>query len=164
MPKKSGSPYLQDADRLADVIAAIQVMGTYKFYKLSFDKWADRISGDLSEGEHWRKVFIDHPEFFRLDSQREKASLVWRRQYPKRFQVDEERKLSAIEYKQLTKGQKKRISRNPLTPIDIKALIDTAIDLHSRALEHRKEKRWWLPLATVAGSLIGSIVGVLWKK
>ena len=40
---KSGSPYLNDDNRLGDVIAAIQAMGTYKFYKLSFDNWADRV-------------------------------------------------------------------------------------------------------------------------
>lgn len=31
----TNSPYLSDLNRLADVIAAIQVMGTYKFYKLN---------------------------------------------------------------------------------------------------------------------------------
>jgi hypothetical protein len=33
----SGSPYPANSGRLADVIAAIQAMGTYKFYKLSFE-------------------------------------------------------------------------------------------------------------------------------
>ena len=32
----SKSPYLVDDHRLADVIAAIQAMGTYKYYKLDF--------------------------------------------------------------------------------------------------------------------------------
>jgi hypothetical protein len=32
----SESPYLPNSGRLADVIAAIQAMGTYKFYKLTF--------------------------------------------------------------------------------------------------------------------------------
>ena len=162
--QKSGSPYLHDSNRLGDVIAAIQAMGTYKFYKLSFDKWADRISGDASKGEHWRRVFEEHPEFFRLDGQRERASLVWRRQYPKRFHVDEERRLPRDEFYQLTEEQKARVSRNPLTPDDIKALIDTAINLHSRALEQQRERRWWLPLASAVGALIGAIIGGLLKK
>ena len=162
--QKSGSPYLHDSYRLGDVIAAIQAMGTYKFYKLSFDKWADRISGDTSKGEHWRRVFEEHPEFFRLDGQRERASLVWRRQYPKRFHVDEERRLPRDEFYQLTEEQKARVSRNPLTPDDIKALIDTAINLHSRALEQQRERRWWLPLASAVGALIGAIIGGLLKK
>ena len=40
------SPYLRDPNRLGDVIAAIQAMSTYKFYKLSFAGWADRMSAD----------------------------------------------------------------------------------------------------------------------
>ena len=37
------SPYLQEK-RFANVLAAIQVMATYKFYKLDFKGWAVRIS------------------------------------------------------------------------------------------------------------------------
>jgi hypothetical protein len=161
MPK---SPYLRDPNRLGDVIAAIQAMSIYKFYKLTFEGWADRISGDKNKTEYWRKVFEEHPEFFRLDSQREKASLVWRRQYPKRLKVDDEQRLSADEFNKLTSEQKARVSRNPLTPNDIKTLVDTAIDLHSRALEHQREKRWWLPVASVVGGLIGALIGALLKR
>src|SRR5215212_938906 len=102
----SKSPYLNDPNRLADVISAIQVTSTYKFYKLTFDAWADRISADSSRGEYWKKIFEQHPEFFRLDGQRQKASLVWRRQYPKRFQVDDERVLTRAEYDSLTETEK----------------------------------------------------------
>ncbi len=157
------SPYLVDPNRLGDVIAAIQAMGTYKFYKLSFEKWADRISGDSSKSDHWRTIFQEHPEFFRLDGPRERASLVWRRQYPKRFHVDKESRLSRDEYYQLTNEEQARVSRNPLTPDDIKALIGTAIDLHARALEQKKEGRWWLALMSAAGGLIGAILGALLK-
>jgi len=76
MTDSTNSPYLGDSNRLADVIAAIQAMSTYKFYKLSFDAWADRISGDSSRADYWRIIFEQHPEFFRLDTERAKASLV----------------------------------------------------------------------------------------
>ena len=82
------SPYLREDGRLGDVIAAIQAMATYKFYKLEFKGWADRISADETLAEHWRQVFQEHPEFFRLDGERKRASLVWRRQHPKRYSVD----------------------------------------------------------------------------
>jgi hypothetical protein len=90
---------------------------------------------------------------------RERASLVWRRQYPKRFDVEGERSLSREEFYQLTDEEKARVSRTPLTPADIKALIDTAINLHSQSLEQRKERRWWIPLASAIGGLVGGIAG-----
>jgi len=157
------SPYLDDSQRLGDVIAAIQAMATYRYYKLSHEDWADRIVADKVQAAKWRAIFIGHPEFFRLDSAREKASLVWRRQFPKRYSVDTGQVMSHAEYEALSETQKLRISRIPLTSPDIKALVDTAVNLHSRALEHQKDKRWWLALAGAAGGLVGSVVGSLLK-
>jgi hypothetical protein len=154
------SPYLANSGRLADVIAAIQGMGTNKFYKLSFEGWADRITANKNQALYWKNVFEQHPEFFRLDGAREKASLVWRRQYPKRFHVDLEKRLSVEEFQALSEEQKGRVSRGPLTPDDIKALVDTAISLHSRALESEHARKWWIPLASSAiGGLLGAILG-----
>lgn len=161
--KAASSPYLADAARLGDVIAAIQAMATYKFYKLSHEDWADRIAADKAQCDKWKQIFLQHPEFFRLDSAREKASLVWRRQFPKRFDVDEMRVISNDEYEVLTDVQKLRISRVPLAASDIKTLIDTAVNLHSRALEEQKDRRWWVALASAGGGLVGSITGALLK-
>ena len=157
----SESAYLRDPNRLGDVIAAIQAMAVYKFYKLSFADWADRISADKSQAERWRGIFIDHPEFFRLDGNKERASLVWRRQFPRRYDVDQERSLSLEECNLLSPEGSLRISRNPLSSSDIKALVDTAVNLHSRALEQQKDKRWWLALASAGGGLLGALVGKL---
>ena len=161
--KTALSPYLRDPGRLGDVIAAIQAMATYKFYKLPFATWADRMSADESLADKWKQVFLEHPEFFRLDSGKEKASLVWRRQFPKRYDVDAEKVLTGTEYDALTNAQKIRVSRVPLSSSDIKALVDTAVNLHSRALEHQKDKRWWVALAGAVGGLVGSILGTLLK-
>ena len=106
-------------------------------------------------------MFLEHPEFFRLDSARAKASLVWRRQFPKRYDVDAEKTLTSEEYYALTSVQQLRVSRIPLSSADIKALVDTAVNLHSRALEQQKDKRWWVALAGATGGLIGSILGAL---
>ena len=153
------SPYLADTRRLADVIAAIQVMGTYKFYWQDFAGWAERISGDAQQAAYWRRIFEDHPEFFRLDGDRLGAALVWRRQYPKRFHVDEERRLTAAECLAPTEAQMERVSREPLSADDIRSLIDTAVGLHSRALDQQKDRRWWLPLATAVAALLGAVLG-----
>jgi len=164
MEPSKKSPYVATSDRLADVIAAIQAMGVYKYHLRTFDHWAQAISGDASKGAHWRTVFEEHPEFFRLDTERERASLVWRRQLPKRFDVDAERQLSKEELATLPPEARKRVSRAPLSPSDIKTLVDAAINLHTRAVEIQREGRWWIPLASSAiGGLIGAILGTMFK-
>lgn len=153
------SPYLKDDQRLGDVIAAIQVLGTHKFYKQDFAKWSQRISGDTRQADHWRKVFEEHPEFFRLDSERKEASLVLRRQRQKLYNVDEEAVWSKAKYRALDDVQKKRFSRNPLTTTEIEALVDVAINLHSRASERARDRRSWLTSALAfAGALAGGVV------
>lgn len=153
------SPYLSSDDRLGDVIAAIQAMGTYKFYKLEFKSWARRISGDDLQAHHWKRVFEEHPEFFRLDGARERASLVWRRQRQKLYDVDKEKDISRGEAEILPAEQRARLSRLPLKSDEIGMLINTAISLHARALEHRQDTRWWLSLLSAVLGFLGALAG-----
>lgn len=156
LANQTDSPYLSNIGRLADVIAAIQVLGTYKFYKCDFAEWADRICGDPARAGHWRKVLEDHPEFFRLDSRRERASLVWRRQHQKLFDVDLAKSISRAEFDALDDERKKRISRLALSSDEISTLVDTAINLHQRVMENRKDQRW---LITALIGLLGVVLG-----
>lgn len=158
--KKGGrmkNPYLKNG-RLADVISAITALGTYKFYKSDFEGWADRIGGSKDKAPHWRKVFEEHPEFFRISSGGDRASLVWRRQFPKTYDVD--KKIDVP----LPEGQKQhedndRLSRRPLEPSEITALISVASNLHDRALEQHKAGRWWVSLVTALLALLGALAG-----
>lgn len=153
------SPYLK-AQRLADVIAAIQVMSTYKFYKLDFAGWSMRITGVESNADYWRNVFVEHPEFFRINSDQQKVSLVWRRSYKRNFHVDMEQTLTSEQVKNLSENEKAtRLSRSPLTNGDTATLISTAIDLHSRAIASEQEKRWLVPsLITILAVCLGAIL------
>ena len=148
------SPYLE-AGRLTDVIAAIQAMGTYKFYKLPIAGWADRIAADEDRAGHWLAVFRDHPEFFRLTDGQDRASLVWRRNQPRTYHVDLEECLSRDQITALPAQERKdRLTRAPLVAEQITALVTAAIDLHARALEHRRDSRWWVSIvAGLAGGL-----------
>jgi hypothetical protein len=162
MKQRPDRPYTDNENRLADVIAAIQVMATYKFYKLDFSGWADRIAGDQDQADYWRKIFEQHPEFFRLQRGRMKASLVWRRSHQKLYDVDREEKISREEFRALTDEAKQRISRTPLTNSDISTLINTAINLHSREIEHKKDSRWWITGAIgLVGVILGAVINAL---
>jgi hypothetical protein len=107
---------------------------------------------------------MEHPEFFRLDQKRERASLVWRRTFPKNYNVDTE---SAITEKlvALSEADKKRISRRPLTNEDISTLMSTAINLHSKALEQKQERRWWIPgVLGFAAGLVPFILKLVFEQ
>lgn len=148
--------YLEE-NRLADVIAAITALSTYKFYKLDFEKWSHRIAGVSEDPKHWETVFREHPEFFRINSGDGKASLVWRRQYPRTYDVDKGEDIKLLPTQKYTDGD--RFSRRPLNPSEITALISVAVSMHDRALEQRKAKKWWIPIATAVLALLGAIIG-----
>ena len=150
------SPYLKP-QRLPDVIAAITALGTYKFYKLDVDRWADRITGSADRAGPWRTVFEEHPEFFRYASDRKKVSLVLRRQFPRNYNVDAEpEEFPDHEVDGLTES---RISRRPLSPAELTELVGFAIRLHDSSLEQQKATTWWTPLATAVLSLVGVLLG-----
>jgi len=164
MTTQNNSPYLHEENRLGDVIAAIQVMGSYGYYKLDFKGWAKRISGDENKAEHWKRIFLEHPEFFRLDTEGVKASLAWRRSYRRRYSVDQQRELKLEEYNALPPEESARISRLPLTGNEISILINTAINLHTRAIEQNREHRWLSsPLFTLLSVVLGAGLGFLAK-
>jgi hypothetical protein len=164
LSESAKSPYTTTSNRLANVIAAIQAMSVYKFHMCTFETWAENIGGDASTASYWKLVFQEHPEFFRLDTTRQRASLVWRRQLPKHFDVDSGELLSEKEVDALTQPEQKRLSRGPLSPSETKTLIDTAISLHSSAVELQRENRWWIPLvSSLIGGLIGALVGTFFR-
>lgn len=157
----SESPYLNSSERLGDVIAAIQAMGTYKFYKLDFDGWAYRIGNNEKNSDYWKTIFSEHPEFFRVGSDGRTASLVIRRQHPKLYDVDSGQLITTEIYRTLNQNQKMRISRAILSPSEIATLINTAIQIHTRTMERARDARWWLPLITAGAGFIGAILGAL---
>ena len=154
------SPYLEPC-RLGDVIAAIQVLAYYKFYKLDVDKWAERITGDAADAASLETVFRDHPEFFQLttDANGAKAALVARRSFTRSYDVDAAREISENEavVRRLDPEAWGRLSRHPLTPEETAVLIRTATDMHSRALEQQKAGRWWVRPAIAGISFVGAI-------
>ena len=148
------NPYLKDY-RLADVIAALQIMGTYPWAKRTVDSWTKKL-GKHKSGENWKGVFEDHPEFFSLDG--EWASLRWRFGYDRTYDVHERKELTEEEIKALDEDEKNRITRKPLASEQIETLIKSAIELHSSAIAHEQEKRWLTPLLFV---LLGIILGAI---
>ena len=152
------SPYLKHDNRLGDVIAAIQALASYKWHGISLDEWKSNISNKPSAGE-WEDVFSEHSEFFYYHDK--EVALVWRRAFEARFDVDLMQNLSGDDFTSLSDSEKKtrRFSRNPLDSTQIGLLLTTATQLHTSALSHSKEKRWWIPLFAAVSAFVGSLIG-----
>lgn len=156
---RSGSPYLK-ANRLADVLAAIQTMAVYGKYRATCTEWADRISGDSLKVGHWRTIFDEHPEFFRPSSYPDNYALALRRAQPRRFHRGKRQIISDDEWDSLSPDEKQKVDRPPLTEGQIKLLTDSAINLHGREIDVSRDWRWWVaPALSFFASLVGAIVG-----
>jgi hypothetical protein len=135
------SPYLRE-QRLQDVIAALQFLGSYDDYDLTLGKFREKIAAEPRSATNWGEIFAEHPEFFRQSEHGKDYSLVLRRSKEK-----------------LDNGL-----RPPLTENEMSMLINISIHLQKHALEMHREKRALYPiiltavgiLATLAGTLVGA--------
>ncbi len=153
------SPYLKGW-RLADVIAALSVMGHYTYSSRPAKDWADRLDAPRS-AVTWRQVFDEHPEIFRVSNEPEGwASLRLRHGFDRTYSVVHRRELSFEELSQIgpESDAYKDLTRRPLTPDEIESLTQIAISLHARAIAHEGERRWLTPLLF---ALLGTVLGVV---
>ena len=159
MKMKQESPYIANPKRLADLIAAIQVLGSYRFASRKLDKWTKRLGRTPVSADSWLTVFKEHPEFFTFD--KENVSLVWRRSRERNYDTFQRKLLTREEALELSKFENEinevRLSRPPLDTIEISKLVDIAINLHEREIKHAQERRWWI---TAVLALIGLIISV----
>ena len=163
--KRKKSPYFTDF-RLADVVAALQVMGIYPWASRQVEDWSKKLGNQLS-ADSWATIFREHPEFFRLTDDGW-ASLRWRHGYDRTYDADTGTELTPSQIQALNEDQRKQLTRKPLTADQTEALMKTAVDFHTRALEHEREHRWLTPflfaiLAAVIG-FAGAILGALLKS
>jgi hypothetical protein len=161
--KLAGHKALRTPARLADLIAAIQVMGTYKFAVRRIDRWEKRLGRIPTSASTWLEVFVQHPEFFTVI--REKAgtaianpnvSLVWRRSKERNYDTHAHAVIPREQALEIAAAEleddAQRLSRPPLDTAEISMLVDLAMELHERELKHQQERRWWYAVVVgVAG-------------
>jgi hypothetical protein len=165
-------PYLKQG-RLADVIAAIQVMASAKRPEGKIKDWAwelDR-SRDSRTVDRWSAVFKEHREFFityQLQNEEDlKAALRWRYVF-KRFDAETGQEYTPAEIENLLDDQRNLLTTKPLTGEQIQTLLNTAIGLHTRAIKELGANRWWVPLiaaflgfgGAIAGNVISALLGL----
>lgn len=164
------SPYLKDR-RLPDVMAALQIMGAGERPERAIKGWAKELSYDDSDAEvdRWTAVFREHPEFFLVYKLRDdptlKSALRWR-YTNKLYDSKSGQEYTPQQKEELPEKVRWNLTTKQLESDAIAALMNTAIVLHSRALEELPARRWWVPLVAAClgfvGALLGAIVAALW--
>ena len=159
------SDYILKPHRLADLIAAIQVMGTYSYSARAVDSWSKLLGDKPRSAETWVEVFNQHPEFFRAGIQDNgQHTLALRRAQPRVFNTKTSKEITTDEFEQLSDEEKKKYSRKPLSAPQITFLVEVAIRLQSQAIAQRQERRWWMPhVMSVITLIIGLVTGALLK-
>lgn len=162
----AASGYVRGPARLADLIAAIQVMGTYRFAVRRLDRWERRLGRTPLSADTWREVFTQHPEFFTViresspqQSGNPNAALVWRRSKERNFDTHAHatvpREVAVVIAERDPENNAQQLSRAPLDSSEISMLVNLAVDLHERDLKHKQERRWWFAaLVAIAGVLV----------
>jgi hypothetical protein len=153
------SPYVKNPARLADLIAAIQVMGTYRFASRRLEKWERRLGRKPVSAPDWLTIFGQHPEFFTI--QETFVSLVWRRSKERNYDTFERKLLPRAEAQAMAATEPEqdaiRLSRPPLDTTEISKLVDIAVSLHEREIKHKQERRWWYAaVIAIAGLLVSA--------
>jgi hypothetical protein len=173
------SRYLEHPERLSDIMAAIQVMGTHIWDSRPIDHWIGVLGQrpvSVDSGR-WEDVFDRHPEFFGNDVWKQNVNetqvsyyLRWRRVGERTIDPLSLKELSNEEIEALkVKGEydKKKLARKALTPDQIGTLLNAAIELQDRAVGFEARSRWWLPIVisivTALLGLLGVLVGAMLK-
>lgn len=131
---------LRTPERLADLIAAIQVMGTYRFAVRRIDRWQRRLGRVPTSAGTWIEVLGQHPEFFTVirDASAQSAlnpnvSLVWRRSKERNYDTYTHAVLPREVAIQVAvadpEEEAKQLSRPPLDSDEISMLVNLAVSM-----------------------------------
>ena len=162
------SPYLVE-HRLADVLCAIQVMGSHAWDSRKIEDWQENLGSKPQSANTWEDVLADHPEFFgsRVWKENRLHFLRLRRSYERTVDPETFMELPPEDIRQLKQSgefHNSRLSRKALLPTQVEALMKTAIELQVRAAVLADRRRWWIPIAAAALGFGGAVVGSLFKS
>jgi hypothetical protein len=171
------SHYLEK-DRLANVIAAIQILSASDQATASLDRWVaelesmEELSPELldlarvkfAERKKWATVFEQHPEFFKTYTVRGEQRVLLRWRYSQSFLPQSKNGAnggSPAAGKEAKEGDNRApLQASPLSPDQIQVLINTAIALHAKELQaERKPERLSPFMIAAAGAALGTVAG-----
>jgi hypothetical protein len=174
------SHYLEK-DRLANVIAAIQILGVADRSWGTLQRWVaeleaseeltpdqlDQMPVKFAERKKWATVFEQHPEFFKVYTVRGEQRVLLRLRYAQSVNSHKHDEFAALAnlVKEKTESAKAESTEDnttskPLTPDQMQVLIGTAMNLHDRAVEAERPPDRFRPfLMATIGAVLGTLAG-----
>lgn len=141
-PFKSNKLPYANSNRLADVLALIQVLALDEYRHRSDKGLTDEMQGPPRSGSSWKEIAQQHPEFFRVsDTERLGVSLIATHVLPKDKNGNRE-----------------------LPPDLISTLLQTAINLHDRQLDRAHHWRVYIPIMVAVVAGVFTIFGIFLKS
>ena len=130
-------PYT-NPDRLADVMALIQVLALHGYRHRSDKGLTDTMQGSPRSAAAWQEIAQQHPEFFRVNTEeRLSVSLVSRHVLPK----DDN-------------------GRRELPSDFTSILLETAMNLHDRQIEQANRWKTYIPIVVAVTAGAFTIFGI----
>jgi hypothetical protein len=169
-----------EKDRLANVIAAIQILGVSDRASATLDRWvaeletAEEMNADqlelmsvkFADRKKWSAVFEQHPEFFKSYTLRGEQRVLLRMRYAQSFTPAGKKNGTngANGNGQHAEPRKESnhppIESVPLTADQIQMLVNTAIELHAKeSAAERKPERLSPFVMAAAGAALGTVAG-----
>jgi len=139
--KKNNLPFA-DPNRLADVLALIQVLALDKHAHRSEDGLKDELQGIPKSAGTWAEIAEQHPEFFRVrETGTHRVSLVARHVLPKNDEGTRE------------------------LPSDfVGKLFQAAIEIHDRQLDRAQHWKAYVPIIVAITAGIFTVFGIFLKS
>lgn len=137
-------------ERLADVMALIQVLALAEDTKRSENGLNKDLQRSAKSGETWTQVAEGHPEFFRVRPENVGNT------------GPEAHRVSLIARAVVPKGDEDH--RDPLPSDLVSKLLDIAISLHDRERARRDQWKSWLPVAVAIILGLSGIAAALLKR
>jgi len=169
------SHYLEN-DRLAKVIAAIQILALSQRTSASLDRWVAELEASeeltpeqldqtpikFAERKKWAAVFEQHPEFFKTYTQRGEQRVLLRWRYAQALNASPKKEESPDpeEHTPEDAAAHAILSSKPLSPDQIQVLINTAFEFYAKQAAGERNVDQLPPLTMAAvGAALGTIGG-----
>jgi hypothetical protein len=170
-----------EKDRLANVIAAIQTMGVADRPSGTLNRWvaeleaSEELTSDqldqspikFAERKKWQALFEQHPEFFKTYTLRGELRVLLRWRYAESIKNEANDAPNGKNDADKSNSEESDDGTvppgKPLTADQIQVLINTAIEMHAKAVGGEQASDRFQPLLmTIIGAALGTLaVGTL---